>query len=179
MDWPDSDLFTEGIADIAALEMFEPEWQKKYLGMSVPLADSLRAKYAGIVMDVAWALFEIRMHRDPAADPNAVWTDITRRYLRIKPYPELSWWAMRGQLINLPGYMLNYAAGAILVADLRARAKELHGPYTEGDPSWYPWVSERLYRFGLERPSRQVIEDFLGRPVSPRALLEDLERNGE
>ncbi|MEK7863597.1 MAG: hypothetical protein AAB295_10090, partial [Chloroflexota bacterium] len=51
MDWPDSDLFTEGIADIAALEMFEPEWQKKYLGMSVPLADSLRAKYAGIVMD--------------------------------------------------------------------------------------------------------------------------------
>ncbi len=179
MDWPDSDLFTEGIADIAALEMFEPEWQQKYLGLSVPLADSLRAKYAGIVMDVAWALFEIRMHRDPAADPNAVWTDITRRYLRIRPHPGLSWWAVRGQLINLPGYMLNYAAGAILVADLRARAKELHGSCTEGDPSWYPWVSERLYRFGLERPSRQVIEDFLGRPVSPSALLEDLARNGE
>lgn len=176
MDWPDSDLFTEGIADIAALEIFEPAWQRKYLGTSVPLADSLRVKYAGIVMDVAWALFEIRMHRSSDADPNAVWTDITGRYFRIRPHPELSWWAVRGQLISLPGYMLNYAVGAILIADLRARAKELHGACTAGDPAWYPWVSERLYRFGLERPSRQVIEGFLGRPVSPRALLEDLAR---
>jgi hypothetical protein len=175
-DWPDSDLFTEAIADIAALEMFEPEWQRKYLGTSVPLADSIRAKYAGIVMDTAWALFEIRMHREPGADPNEVWTAITGRYFRIRPHPELSWWAARGQLINLPGYMLNYAVGAILVADLRARAKELHGPYAEGDVTWYPWVSERLYRFGLERPSRQVIENFLGRSISPKALADDMAR---
>ena len=175
-DWPDSDLFTEAIADIAALEMFEPEWQRKYLGAAVPLPDSLRAKYAGIVMDTAWALFEIRMHHSPESDPNQVWTDITRRYFRIRPHPELSWWAVRGQLIDLPGYMLNYAVGAILVADLRARARELHGAYAEGDTTWYPWVSERLYRFGLERPTRQVIEDFLGRPVAPRALLDDLAR---
>ena len=175
-DWPDSDLFTEAIADIAALEMFEPAWQGRYLGASVPLADSLRAKYAGIVMDTAWALFEIRMHHNPEADPNLVWTDITQRYFRIRPHPELSWWAVRGQLIDLPGYMLNYAVGAILVADLRARLKELHGLYAEGDPGWYAWVSERLYRFGLERSSRRVIEDFLGRPVTSRALLDDLAR---
>ena len=72
--------------------------------------------------------------------------------------------------------MLNYAIGAILVADLRARAAELHGSYSEGDPAWYAWMSERLYRFGLERPSRQVIEEFLGRPISPRALLDDMAR---
>jgi len=178
-DWPDSDLFTEAIADIAALEMFEPVWQRKYLGTSVPLADSMRSKYAGIVMDTAWALFEIRMHREPDADPNLIWTEITRRYLRIRPHPELSWWAVRGQLVNLPGYMLNYALGAILVADLRGRAQELHGPWSEGDPTWYPWVSDRLYRFGLARPSRQVIEDFLGRSISPKALLDDMSRGRE
>jgi len=176
MEWPDSDLFTEAIADVAALEMFEPEWQRRYLGTEVPLPDSIGSKYSGIVMDTAWALFEIRMHRTPEADPNRVWTEITERYFRIRPHPELSWWALRGQLINLPGYMLNYAIGAILVADLRARVKELHGPYAEGDPAWYAWMSERLYRFGLERPSRQVIEEFLGRPISPRALLDDMAR---
>jgi len=176
MEWPDSDLFTEAIADVAALEMFEPEWQRRYLGTQVPLPDSIGSKYSGIVMDTAWALFEIRMHRTPEADPNRVWTEITERYFRIRPHPELSWWALRGQLINLPGYMLNYAIGAILVADLRARVKELHGPYAEGDPAWYAWMSERLYRFGLERPSRQVIEEFLGRPISPRALLDDMAR---
>jgi hypothetical protein len=176
MDWPDSDVLTEAIADVPALEMFEPAWQRKYLAASVPVADAIRAKYAGVVMDIAWALFEIRMHRDPGADPNRVWTEITERYFRIRPHPELSWWALRGQLISAPGYMVTYAIAAIVAADLRARVNEVHGPYAEGDPTWYPWMSERLYRYGLERPSQRVVEDFLGRPVSPRALIEDLAR---
>jgi oligoendopeptidase F len=176
MDWPDSDVLTEAIADVPALEMFEPEWQGKYLGAFVPIADAIRAKYAGVVMDTAWALFEIRMHRKPGADPNQVWTEITQRYFRIRPHPELSWWALRGQLISAPGYMVTYAMAAILAADLRARVKQLHGPYAEGDPTWYAWMSERLYRYGLERPSRQVVEDFLSRPISPRALIDDLAR---
>src|SRR5206468_8463121 len=105
-----------------------------------------------------------------------VWALARPRYFRIRPAPGLSWGAGRGQLINAPGYMLNYAVGAILVADLRARVHELHGPYAEGDHAWYAWMTDRMYRFGLERTSRQVIEDFLGRPVSSRALLDDLAR---
>jgi Carboxypeptidase Taq (M32) metallopeptidase len=178
MDWPDNDMFSEALADVPALELFEPEWQRRYLGVAVPLGDAIRAKYAGIVMDTAWALFELRMHRDPSADPNGVWAEITERYLRIRPHAELSWWAVRGQLISMPGYMLTYAIGAIVAADLRARVKELHGPFAEGDPTWYAWMSDRIYRFGLERPSRQVLEDVLGRPVSPRAFLDDLARAG-
>ncbi len=175
-DWPDSDIFTEGIADIATWEMYEPAWQRRYLGTSVPLADAIYAKYAAIVMDIAWALFEVRVHREPERDPNEVWSEICRRYFGIRPHPDLAWWAVRGQLIDSPGYMMNYAAGAILNADLRARARELYGPYTEGDPRWYARISDRLYRFGLEKTSREVIEDFLGRPVSPRALLDDMSR---
>ncbi len=175
-DWPDSDIFTEALADVAALELYEPAWQQRYLGSSVPIETGIRARYAGIVMDVAWALFELRMHREPERDPNQVWTEITGTYFRIAPHPDLAWWAVRGQLIDAPGYMMNYAAGAILCADLRARLRELHGPFAEGDPDWYARVAASLYRFGLERPSRQVIEDFLGRPISPQALLDDLTR---
>ncbi|HEV7364267.1 MAG TPA: hypothetical protein VGN76_00320, partial [Gemmatimonadales bacterium] len=115
-DWPDSDPFTEAVADFVALDVYEPVWQQRWLGDSVPLADGLRGRYGGIVMDVAWALFELRMLRDPRADPNEIWTALTRGYLRIRPHPELSWWAMRAQLIDAPGYMMNYAAGAILIA---------------------------------------------------------------
>jgi len=174
LDWPDSDTFTEALAELVALDLYDPEWQQRYLGRSVPGPDALRAKYSGIVMDTAWALFEIRMHRDPSLDPNQVWTDLMRDYLHIRPHLEWSWWAVRGQLIDLPGYMLNYALGAILVADLRARTRELYGARPWGDTTWYPRVSDRLYRFGLERPSRQVIEEYLGRPVSPDALIRDL-----
>jgi len=176
LDWPDSDTFTEAIADIAYLEMFEPRWQRKFLGATAPLDASLRAKYSGIVMDVAWSLFEIRAYRNPETSPNQIWTEITSRYLRIRPHPEWSWWAMRGQLVDSPGYMLNYAFGAILIADIRARLISVRGRFTAGDAGWYPWVSARLYRFGHERPARKVVEDFLGRPVGVSAILADMAR---
>jgi hypothetical protein len=175
-DWPDSDPFTEAVADVIALDVYEPAWQQHWLGDSVPLADGLRGRYGGIVLDVAWALFERRMLRDPSADPNRIWSDLTATYLRIRPHPELSWWAMRGQLIDAPGYMMNYAAGAILIAAIRDRLRREHGPFVTGDTTWYGWVAPRLYRFGLERPTREVVGDFLGGPVSPAALLSDMAR---
>jgi hypothetical protein len=175
-DWPDSDPFTEAIADFVALDVTEPAWQQHWLGDSVPLAEGLRSRYGGIVLDVAWSLLEMHMLRDPAADPNEEWTRLTGDYLRIRPHPELSWWAMRGQLVDSPGYMMNYAAGAILIAAVRARTVQVHGPFVTGDRTWYEWVSRRLFRFGLERPTSEVIEEFLGGPVTPAALLADMRR---
>jgi oligoendopeptidase F len=176
LDWPDDDAFTEGVADIAALEVYEPVWQQRWLGDSASLADDMRARYSAIMMDVCWSLFEIRMHAQPNADPNAVWTGLTHEYLRIRAHPELSWWARRGQLIDLPGYMSNYAIGAIIIADIRARLIAEHGDFALGDSSWYAWTAARLYRFGLARSSRDVIAGFLGRPPSADALLADLDR---
>jgi hypothetical protein len=83
---------------------------------------------------------------------------------------------MRGQLVDSPGYMMNYAVGAILIAAVRARTAEVHGPFVTGDSTWYGWVSPRLFRFGLERPTSDVIGEFLGGPVSPAALLADMRR---
>jgi hypothetical protein len=175
-DWPDSDIFTEALADLAALEVYEPAWQRRYLGRSVPIDAALAAKYSGIAMDVAWALFEVRLHREPELDPNELWTGITREYFGVEPHAELAWWAVRGQLVDSPGYMMNYAAGAVLAADLRARLRELRGSRAGADPGWYEATAGRLYRYGLERPSKDVIEEFLGRPVSPQALLDDMAR---
>jgi hypothetical protein len=83
---------------------------------------------------------------------------------------------MRGQLVDEPGYMMNYAAGAIVIAAIRERTRTRHGAFSTGDPGWYGWVAPRLYRFGLERPTREVLENFLGGPVTPAALLRDLRR---
>ena len=175
-DWPDNDTFTEALADLLALELFEPRWQQRFLGDSVPLAASLRARYAGIVFDMAWALFEIQVHRKPAADPNALWSGITSEYLGIVPHPEWSWWAVRGQLIDGPGYLVNYALGAFLTADMRARAGVRRHSFADAEPALYPWLSAELYHFGRERPSREVLERFLGGPVRPDPLLTDLRR---
>lgn len=176
LDWPDNDTFTEALADVAALDLYEPGWQQQFLGDSVPVTVSLRAKYASIVFDFAWALFEIRVHAAPEADPNVIWADITSRYLRIVPHPELSWWAMRGQLIDGPGYLINYALGAFMAADMRAEIATRWGTSFGADRKRYERLCTVLYRFGLQVPSRTVLENFLGRPLSSAALLTDLGR---
>jgi Zn-dependent M32 family carboxypeptidase len=109
-------------------------------------------------------------------DPNALWTEITSRYLHIVPHPEFSWRAVRVQLADLPGYMVNYGFGAILTAEVREHISEALGAFDAGDSRWYGWLSEHLLRYGSERDTRTLMQDFLGRPVSPQALLEQIHR---
>ena len=74
-----TDAQMEAVADLASLDVYLPRWQVRVLGDSVRMAESIRSKYGGVVLDIAWALFEIRMYREPTRDPNLVWADITSR----------------------------------------------------------------------------------------------------
>ena len=169
-------LFVEAFADVPSWSTFEPSWQRKYLGKSAPEAVSLRSLFSGVMLDAAWGLFECRMLRSPAADPNAVWTEITSRYLHIVPHQELSWWALRVQLVHMPGYMVNYGLGSVLTADMRQHTREALGPFDTGNPQWYSWTSEHLLRFGEEIETSALLKQFLGRPVSPEALRNEIRR---
>jgi hypothetical protein len=175
VDWND-ELFIEAFGDVSSWSVYEPAWQRHYLGAEASQRDSLRALFGNVILDVAWSLFEIRMLSAPTADPNAVWTQITHQYLHIVPHPELSWWAVRGQLVEVPGYMVNYGLGSVLTADLRDRIRERIGPFDTGNPRWYPFVSENLLRFGSEVDTPQLLRRFLGRPVTAQALLRQIRR---
>ena len=177
MDWPDT-LLTEAFADVPAWSVHEPAWQRRYLGDAIDAAPSLRALFANVMLDVAWSLFELRLLRTPDADPNVVWSDITQHYLHVRPHPELPWWALRVQLVDSPGYMVNYGLGALLTAEIRARTAAAIGPFEAGNARWYPWLSDRLLQFGSERDSRTLLLQLLGRPVTPEALLVQLRRCG-
>lgn len=171
-----AELFDEAFADVPSWNTYEPAWQAKYLGQAAPEAASLRALFSSVMLDVAWALFECRMLRTPAADPNEVWTSITSRYLHILPHPEISWWAIRGQLVQVPGYMVNYGLGSVLTADIREHTRKTLGPFETGNAQWYAWTSERLLRFGEQLDTPALLTQFLGRPVSPQALLNQIQR---
>lgn len=178
-DWPDSDALTEAIAEVNAIDTIEPAWLGRWIEPAagdIPLDVVLRWQYATVALDTALALFEIRAHRDPDRDPSAIWTEITSRWLGVAPHPEWPWWAMRGQLVQSPGYMANYAIGAVLAAELRAAIRAARGDWLAGDPGWYGWVSERLFRYGRERSSGDVIRELLGRPPGPASLLREIGR---
>ncbi|HET9449089.1 MAG TPA: M3 family metallopeptidase [Steroidobacteraceae bacterium] len=169
-------LFYEAFADVPSWSTYEPAWQQKYLGRSSAEDSSLRGLYATVMLDVAWALFELRMLRAPTQDPNAVWTDITSRYLNVIPHPELSWWLVRVQLVNSPGYMVNYGLGAVVTADIRQRIATQLGPFDTGNERWFSWLSQNLLSSGYTHETAELLRGFLGRPVSPQALLTEIGR---
>ena len=175
--WTDT-LFIEAFADVPSWSVFEPAWQQKYLGRSVSRADGLRELYSLVMLDVAWGLFELRMLRAPSTDPNVLWTEITSHYLGVAPHPELSWWAVRAQLASNPGYMINYAVGAMLTAEMRKRTRDVIGAFDAGNPEWYPWTSEHLLKFGAEFDTAELLKRFLGRPLSASALVEEIASMG-
>ena len=174
-DWTDT-IFTEAFADVPSWSLSEPAWQRKYLGTELPLGVSLTGLFGTVMLDVAWSLFEIRMLRDPAQDPNALWTAITRDYLHIKPHPEVAWWAVRVQLVSRPGYMVNYGLGSVLTAEIRKATSDAIGPFDAGNPRWHAWTSEHLIRFGSEKSAKQLMDELLGRPLAPDALLTEIRR---
>src|SRR5262249_6468987 len=152
---------TEAFADVSSWDVYDSKWQDKYLGRAIPDSVALRTLYSNVVLDCAWALFEIRILQNPNANPNALWTDITSHYLHIIAHPEWSWWALRVQLAD-PGYMVNYGLGAVLTADLRQHTVESIGPFRTGNSEWYPWLSTKLLRFGNEQDTFELLKRFLG-----------------
>ena len=87
-----------------------PRLGRRRAGLAAPLArrgrdprEALLDRYGAVMLDVCWALFEIELHRHPDRRPNDVWAEIAADGLGIEPHPEWSWWAIRGQLIELPG----------------------------------------------------------------------------
>jgi hypothetical protein len=164
-------LVIEAIADVTGWSVYEVEWQQKYLGCSASAAANRRARLGAVMLDIAWGLFELRMSRDPARDPNATWTEITSNYLNITPHPEISWWAVRGQLVDEPGYMIHYALGAFVTAEMRARIMEHIGDFDAGNPRWFNYLSARLFRFGGDRKPADLLVGFLGGPVRSEPFI--------
>ncbi|HEX7472330.1 MAG TPA: hypothetical protein VF323_04555 [Candidatus Limnocylindrales bacterium] len=168
--------FLEAVADVLGWDADEPAWQRHHLGVAATAREAARHRYGAVVLDMCWALFEMAVHRDPDRRPNDVWTEITSRGLGLVPHPEWSWWAMRGQLIDGPGYLANYALSAIVAAAIRERLRELRGDWSTGDPRWYGFMSEALFASGSERAPADLLRDFLGGPVTAEPLLADLRR---
>ena len=179
LDFPEaSAAYLEGTADVLGWDVDEPAWQRRWLGAAAEPHEALRSRYGAVMLDVCWALFEIELHRHPERRPNDVWTEVTADGLGVEAHPEWSWWAVRGQLIDGPGYLANYALSAIMAAAVRARIAEVRGAWFEGDPGWYRFVGDALFVQGSSRAPAALLESFLGGPLTDEPLLADLRRAG-
>ena len=53
---------------------------------------------------------------------------------------------------------------------------EVRGAWFEGDLGWYRFVSDALFVQGASRPPADLLETFLGGPLTAEPLLADLGR---
>jgi hypothetical protein len=179
LDWAAEDTaFLEGTADVLGWDADEPAWQRHWLGEAAEPREALLSRYGAVMLDLCWALFEIELHRHPERRPNDVWTEVTTDGLGIAPHPEWSWWAIRGQLIDGPGYLANYALSAIMAAAVRARVLSTRGPWFAGDPGWYRSLSDALFSAGASQTPADLLGAFLGGPLTAGPLLADMRRAG-
>jgi hypothetical protein len=179
LDFPEaSAAYLEGTADVLGWDVDEPAWQGRWLGEAAEPREALLSRYGAVMLDICWALFEIELHRHPERRPNDVWTEVTADALGVEPHPEWSWWAIRGQLIDGPGYLANYALSAIMAAAVRSRIAEVRGPWFEGDLGWYRFMADALFVPGSSRPPAALLNAFLGGPLTAEPLLADLRRAG-
>jgi hypothetical protein len=162
------------MADVLGWDGTEPAWQQQWLGAAAEPREARLDRYGSVMLDVCWALFELSLGHDPSRRPNDVWTELTADGLGVEPHPEWSWWAMRGQLIESPGYMANYALSAILAAAVRARILAARGPWWDGDPGWYGFVGDALLAPGASRPPAELLASFPQGPLTAAPLLADL-----
>ncbi len=50
----------------------------------------------------------------------------------------------------------------------------LRGPWFDGDPGWYAFMSDALFEAGASRPPADLLESLLGGPLTAEPLLADL-----
>ena len=95
--------FVEAVADVVAGRRSDRPSSTTISAVEVSARESVVARYGALVLDAAWTLFEIELHRHPDRSPNDVWAEVAERDLGVRGHPEWSWWAMRGQLSTARG----------------------------------------------------------------------------
>jgi Zn-dependent M32 family carboxypeptidase len=63
-----------------------------------------------------------------------------------------------------------------VTADVRQRIASQLGRFDTGDERWFSWLSQNLLSSGQTHETADLLRDFLGRPVSPKALLTEIGR---
>jgi hypothetical protein len=63
-----------------------------------------------------------------------------------------------------------------VTADIRQRIASQLGRFDTGDERWFSWLSQRLLSSGQTHETAELLRGFLGRPVSPQALLSEIGR---
>jgi peptidyl-dipeptidase A len=167
---------TEAIAIVCGRLTHDPEWLKRFAGVSPDRAEHITgrltaAQNARSLLFARWVLvmahFERAMYADPEADLDSLWWRYVSRYQLIEPPPGRSApdWASKIHVAVAPVYYHNYLLGEILASQLRVTCEEEAGGFS-GVVEAGRLLEERIFKAGNLRRWDEVVHEATGRSLS-------------
>ena len=169
--------FLEGTADVLGWDATEPAWQRHWLGEAATPREALLDRYGAVDVRHRLGALRDRAPPPPGAPPE-------RRLDRARDRRPRHRAASRVVVVGDPRPARSSSPATWRTTRCRRSSRPRSGQRTPrsavrgstGDPGWYAFMSERLFAAGASRSPADLLEAFLGEPLTAEPLLADLRR---
>ncbi|MFY9551313.1 MAG: M3 family metallopeptidase [Thermoanaerobaculia bacterium] len=168
--------FDEGLGQVMALLLYEPDVATKFFGLSREEAVGMAEAYRlGSVYDlrqrIASSLFEFEAYANPDQDLSTLYDRLYQTHVGVSTHA-LPVWAFNPFYATGPIYVQSYVLAEMVGRQVhRAVSRRFVSPWGQ-DAGEY--LRERLFARGGSLTMDEILEDATGEPLSAAALIEAL-----
>jgi len=165
--------FDEGLGQVMALLLYEPDVAARFFGLSreeaVRLADAYRlGSLYDLRQRIASSLFELEAYANPGMDLAAAYDRLFQAHVGVTTHG-LPVWVFNPFYATGPIYLQSYVLAEMVGRQVHRAVNRKFGA------SWGPAAGEylraRLFSKGGSRTMDQILEDATGEPLSTSALV--------
>lgn len=168
--------FDEGMAETMARFIKNPEWLKKYTGLSDEEFIDQKAKtqellpvYIRYMLNMF--MFEVEFYRDLDQDPGELVRRLQKRYLLIEDPPKKPKSLASMVYVSYPLYIQSYLIGDMISWQVHEALEYEFGQNYVFNPKVGDWLEKKLWGKGVLLPWRQRLEEATGRGLDIEGYL--------
>ena len=168
--------FDEGLGQVMALCLYEPDVAARFFGLSreeaVRLADAYRlGSLYDLRQRIASSLFELEAYANPGIDFAAAYDRLFQAHVGVSTHG-LPVWVFNPFYATGPIYLQSYVLAEMVGRQVHRAVNRKFG--TPWGPPAGEYLRTRLFSKGGSQTMDQILEDATGEPLSTSALVEAL-----
>lgn len=173
-----SESWQEGMAQLVAALMDQPDWLVRYAGMPPETATAfLRAKAEQDIIylrtTIMRLMWEYEAYQNPGQDLNKLYWDLFERYMMLPRHDDLKPWASIIHYTTHPVYVHNYLFGDMITAQSLEALLRMYATVID-NPSVGAFLNQNYFRFGARYEWRDLLERGTGERLDPQYLIRRL-----
>jgi oligoendopeptidase F len=170
--------FNEGMAQIIAGFLYQPEWLKKYTKIPDELIKKIKKmKREDELLSLRSSLlrlnFEYQAYLNPTQDLNKLYWNLYEKYVLLPGHPEIYSWSSLIYYTTHPVYLQNYLLADLIQAQTFAYLKSKNGSMVS-NPKIKEFLLENYFKPGASISWDILVEKATGEPLSPKYLFQEI-----